>query len=181
LYVKKEMSNLNLVLSNIKYKNEYLEFIEKCYKDIIETCFDSLIPLSNTETVENDIKKLNDMHVGKGLPDNWVPASTYWLMKNNNRIIGTINIRHKLNENLEFRGGHISYYIRPFERNRGYGTKMLSLALEHCRNLGIERVLITCNKDNMPSAKIIRNNGGIFYSEGVDDMQIIHRYWIKMS
>lgn len=172
------MNHLNLVLADTKYKDEYLEFIAECREDIIKTRFDSIIPLSSPETIETDIKKLDDMHAGKNLPDNWVPGSTYWLIENNNRMIGTINIRHELNENLKFRGGHISYYIRPSERNKGYGTKMLSLALDLCRKREMKKVLITCRKDNIPSARIITNNGGLLFSESIDGVEIIQRYWI---
>lgn len=103
------MSSLNLVSADTKYKEEYLEFIKECRDDIKETGFDYVIPLSSEETVEADIKRLNDYRAGKNLPEGWVPASTYWLMENN-RIIGTISIRHRLNVNLKFRGGR-AYFI----------------------------------------------------------------------
>ncbi|SHJ44603.1 GNAT family N-acetyltransferase [Thermoclostridium caenicola] len=174
------MSSLELVLANIALKEAYLAFIAECRDDIIATNFDAMIPLSDTHTVEADIEKLTDFHLGKGLPDNWVPGSTYWLIEDKNRIIGTVNIRHWLNEALMFRGGHISYYIRPSERGKGYGTRMLTLALERCREMGLEKVLITCKKDNSPSAKIIQKHGGVLASEGVDGPDIIQRYWIQL-
>ena len=174
------MSGLNLVLADIKYKNEYLKFISECRDDIKKTGFDSVIPLSSEATVEADIKRLNDYHAGKNLPQGWVPASTYWLLESNSRIIGTVIIRHRLNKSLEHRGGHISYYIRPSERGKVYGAKMLSLALDRCRDLGIEKVLITCKKDNLPSRKVIEKNGGVLFSEGIDGFDTIQRYWIYL-
>jgi len=174
------MSSLELVLANIALKEAYLAFIAECRDDIIATNFDAVIPLSDTHTVEADIEKLTDFHLGKGLPDNWVPGSTYWLIEDKNRIIGTVNIRHWLNEALMFRGGHISYYIRPSERGKGYGTRMLTLTLKRCREMGLEKVLITCKKDNSPSAKIIQKHGGVLASEGVDGPDIIQRYWIQL-
>lgn len=174
------MSNLRLVLSDVKYKNEYLDFTSECLEDLKETFFDSVIPISDEETFENDINKLINMRIGKDLPDNWVPQSTYWLLENGGRIIGVVIIRHKLNERLRFRGGHIAYYIRPSERNKGYGNQILSLALERCRDLNLQRVLLTCRKDNIPSSRIIKNNGGQFDSEDIDNTQIIQRYWIEL-
>lgn len=168
------MSELKLVLSDIKYKKQYLEMISECIDDIKNTGFESIIPVSNDETFESDINKLIDMHMGKELPNNWVPASTFWLI-NSNKIIGVIIIRHYLNEQLRFRGGHIAYYVRPTERNKGYATKMLSLSFEYCKHFGIQRILITCKKDNLYSAKTIQNNGGILYSEDVDNGQAIQR------
>lgn len=169
---------LSLVLADTKYKDEYLEFIEECKEDIAATGFDTVIPLSNAETVEADIRKLDDFRIGRGLPENWVPGSTYWLLDDSRRIIGIISIRHRLNKALEFRGGNISYYVRPSERGKGYGTQMLSLALDCCREFGMDKVLITCSKENTPSARVIKNNGGLLFSEDVDGMQIIQRYWI---
>jgi predicted acetyltransferase len=175
------MDCLKLVLSDLKYKNQYLEMIEECHDDIINTGFECLIPTSNSQTLESDIDKLIKIHMGKGLPCNWVPASTFWLMHDNCcKIIGVITIRHYLNEQLKFRGGHIAYYVRPSERNRGYATKMLALALEQCKQLCIQKVLITCKKDNTYSAKTIENNGGIFTSEDIDNGQLIQRYWIDL-
>lgn len=174
------MDCLDLVLASIEFKDAYLAFIAECRDDIIATSFDIVIPLSAPETVEADIEELTNFRLGKGLPDNWVPASTYWLIEDNRRIIGTVNIRHRLNEALAFRGGHISYYVRPSERGKGYGTQLLSLALERCREMGMEKVLITCKKDNIPSAKIIKKHGGVLTSEGVDGPEIIQRYWIQL-
>lgn len=174
------MSNLRLVFSDVKYKNEYLDFISECREDLKETFFDSVIPISDEETFENDINKLINMRIGKDLPDTWVPQSTYWLLENGGRIIGVVIIRHKLNERLRFRGGHIAYYIRPSERNKGYGNQILSLALERCRDLNLQRVLLTCRKDNIPSSRIIKNNGGQFDSEDIDNTQVIQRYWIEL-
>jgi len=115
------------------------------------------------------------------LPDNWVPASVFWLVDESDyKIIGVIIIRHHLSEYLKFRGGHIAYYVRPSERKKGNATKMLSIALEYCRQLSIDRVLITCSKDNFYSAKTIQNNSGIFHSEDIENGQVFQRYWIDL-
>ncbi len=175
------MDDVRLVLANIKYRAEYLDFIEECRKDIIETGFDCVIPVSDENTFEADINRLTDRHKGRELPENWVPASTYWLIKDNSKIMGVIIIRHRLNDQLRFRGGHIAYYIRPSERKKSYATRMLSMALEQCRELGLKQVLITCKKENEYSAKTIKNNGGELFSEGHDNGQIIQRYWIQLG
>ena len=62
-------------------------------------------------------------------------------------------------------GGHIGDGIRPSERRKGYATAMIGLALEECRKLGINKVLMTCDKTNIGSAKSIMNNGGVLESE----------------
>lgn len=62
-----------------------------------------------------------------------------------------------------------------------YATQMLRLALEIVKSMGIERVLVTCDKDNMGSAKTIIKNGGILESEDIYDGVLIQRYWIDLS
>lgn len=58
--------------------------------------------------------------------------------------------------------------------------------LEICRKEGMESVLITCDKNNIASAKTIMANGGILENE-VDDNNIIsksgilQRYWISLK
>jgi len=109
-----------------------------------------------------------------------VPATQYFGVYNN-RIIGTINIRHYLNDSLLLHGGHIGYGVRPSERRKGYATKMLALALDECRKLGIDRVLITCDKNNIGSARTIQKSGGILENEIMqDDGGILQRYWIDI-
>ncbi len=111
-----------------------------------------------------------------------VPSDTFFLVNEYNKILGAISIRHYLNEQLLKTGGHIGYGIRPTERRKGYATVMLRMALEKCREMNITRVLITCDKDNIASAKTIIANGGIFENElSEDDETIVQRYWIEIK
>lgn len=66
-------------------------------------------------------------------------------------------------------------------RRKGYATKMIGLALEECRKLGITRVLLVCDKDNIGSAKSIVNNGGILENEVTQDGTVEQRYWIDLD
>lgn len=94
-----------------------------------------------------------------------IPTSSYLLIKEN-RIIGHIFIHHYIDlDVLRDYEGHIGYGIRPSKRNNGYGTKMLSLALEKCRDLSLEEVLISCDKENIPSSKVIEKNNGKLLEE----------------
>jgi len=111
---------------------------------------------------------------GSGL----VKASTYFLVDDAGKIFGDVNIRYKLNKTLLRRGGHIGYGIRPSERQKGYATKMLEMALPIAKELGIERALITCDKNNIGSAKTIINNGGVLESEVYEPDRVTQRYWV---
>lgn len=113
-------------------------------------------------------------------PSHLVPAHTFFLVLDNKRIIGAINIRHSLNDYLFNFGGHIGYGIRKSERKKGYATLMLSMALPIAKEIGINKILITCNKNNAGSAKTIIKNGGVLENEVKDDGEITQRYWIEV-
>ncbi|NOW05617.1 putative acetyltransferase [Clostridium beijerinckii] len=95
-------------------------------------------------------------------------------------LIGMIDIRHRLNDYLLNFGGHIGYSVRKSERRQGYATEMLGLALKECVKLGIKKVLITCNKNNIGSAKTIVNNNGILENEVDEGNRITQRYWVYL-
>lgn len=110
-----------------------------------------------------------------------VPATTLFCLDvDRDLFVGAVNIRHFLNEALLLNGGHIGDGIRPSERRKGYATKMIGLALEVCKSLGIKKVLMVCDKDNIGSAKSIVNNGGILENEIVVDGITEQRYWIDI-
>ena len=112
-----------------------------------------------------------------------VPDSVFFLYDDErDRFLGAVNIRHYLNDGLLQSGGHIGDGIRPSERGKGYGTLIVRLALEECKKLGIYRVLMTCDKDNIASAKTIVKNGGVLEDEFVnEDGETEQRYWITLK
>lgn len=119
--------------------------------------------------------------VGGDLPSGKVQATTYWLV-DGETLVGHTNIRHELNEALLQKNGNIGYHIAPDQRRKGYGSKILSLALDKCREFGLEKALVTCDEDNVGSAKVIEKNGGVLENtiqiEG-DDFRT-KRYWITL-
>ena len=111
-----------------------------------------------------------------------VPNSVFFLLdEDRNILLGAVNIRHTLNDYLLQYGGHIGDGIRPTERRKGYATELVRLALIECRKIGIDRVLMVCEKSNVASAKSIVKNGGILENEITDDHGTINqRYWIHI-
>lgn len=110
-----------------------------------------------------------------------VPSTTYLAVDPDSRdLIGMIDIRHRLNNHLLTVGGHIGYSVRKSRRGCGYAAEMLRLALRFCRELGIGRALVTCDKDNLASAKTILKNGGVLEDERISDGQLVQRYWIEV-
>jgi predicted acetyltransferase len=110
-----------------------------------------------------------------------VPFSLRWLVLGD-EFIGEVSIRHRLNDWLRQEGGHIGYGIRPSRQRRGYGRLILALALEECRRLGLERVLVTALAANLGSVRIIEANGGRLEDE-IDAPSgdgRLRRYWITV-
>lgn len=175
------MDDVVLHLANQDDKQPYLRFVDECGEDIKQSGFDYALPISTNETFEADMRKIDDSRLGIGLPDGYVPESVYWLYQpGSDRILGAIMIRHSLTDALAFRGGHIAYYIHPAERRKGYATLMLAEGLVISRKFGIAKVLITCAKENVASAKTACNNAGILDSEGIDNGEVFQRYWITL-
>lgn len=100
--------------------------------------------------------------------------------KSDNKMVGTINVRHPYEGYVQVHG-HIGYGVRPSERGKGYAAQMLKLALEYSKKIGLDKVLITCDKSNLASARTIIKCGGIFESETMqDDGEPLQRYWIRL-
>jgi predicted acetyltransferase len=111
-----------------------------------------------------------------------VPFSLHWLSEGDT-FIGEASLRHELNDHLRREGGHIGYGIRPSCQGRGYGRRILALALSECRRLGLGRVLVTCLESNPASARIIEANGGVL-ENAIDDPAgrgRVRRYWIEVA
>lgn len=128
------------------------------------------------------LKYCQDLEIGKKLPEGFVSSTTFWLVRNMSRVIGISHLRHHLSPGLKIEGGHIGYSIRPSERKKGYGTKQLNLVLQACRQFEMEKVMITCDFDNIGSIQIIENNGGIRTGEAISprsNKKVFH-YWITL-
>jgi predicted acetyltransferase len=109
-------------------------------------------------------------------PDGHVPATTLWWV-DDEVYLGRLTIRHRLTPHLMNVGGHIGYDVRPSARQRGHATAMLAAALPVARGLGIDRVLVTCDDDNIASRKVIEANGGVLEDQRGDKL----RYWVPTS
>lgn len=114
--------------------------------------------------------------------DGKVPDTTLFCLDDDRNIfVGAVNIRHYLTKEMLVNGGHIGDGIRPSERRKGYATAMIGLALQEAKKLGINRVLMCCDKENIGSAKSIIKNGGILENEVVVNGITEQRYWIDIA
>ena len=168
---------LKLVKASLEYQAQITEMMDEW-----SSSNEKIIPYAirkldyhNFEYYCNNLEVKDDT---QGL----VPDSTFFCLdEERNIIVGAVNIRHYLNESLLLNGGHIGDGVRPSERRKGIATKMISLALEECKKLGITDVLMVCDKNNIGSAKSIINNGGILENEILVNGVIEQRYWIKLT
>lgn len=126
------------------------------------------------------LARLDNCARGSDIPAGFVAHSTWWLMRDRTSVVGVANIRHALNDGLRREGGHIGYGIRPSARRQGLGIAILRQSLVRALELGVPRVLVTCAKANVASAKSIMRNGGILESEEFMPArdEIVQRYWI---
>ena len=111
-----------------------------------------------------------------------VPTTDFWLI-DGDEVVGRLSLRHELNDFLLKVAGHIGYVIRPSRRCRGYGKEILHLGLEQARLIGLKRVLVTCDENNIGSKKVIESNGGKFENAVVVNGSPIMklRYWIDVE
>ena len=127
------------------------------------------------------LEVLAERERGEHLPANHV-ASTFLFAFAGSSIVGRVSIRHALTSYLERVGGHIGYVVVPQYRRQGYATAILRQSLQIARQpLGLTRVLVTCDDDNVGSIKVIEKNGGVLESTVThpDGDTPKRRYWIS--
>lgn len=133
----------------------------------------------NSGSMEEFVSKVHrnyEISRGIDLPEEYVPQTIYWLYENGIPV-GYGKLRHRLNQSLLELGGHIGYVIRPSERGKGYGKRMLEGLVKKAYEHHINKVLLTCDESNLPSRRIIEWNQGELSS--IADGKC--KYWIDTS
>ena len=145
------MDRLYYEVPTIKRKEDAIEYVKEHYK------YDS--PINGTgglnryvDDYEGWLKKIEE-DLTCPVTEDKVPAKTLFLVReSDNKIVGMINIRLKLNKLLEETGiGHIGYGIRPEERRKGYNKINLYLGLLELQKVGVKTVILSAYKDNPAS------------------------------
>lgn len=112
------------------------------------------------------------------------PLRTFLLIReSDNKIVGSINIRWNLNEKMLQFGGHIGYGIRPTERRKGYNKINLYLGILEARRLGLEKVMLDCDVNNLGSDRTLKALGGKLERTEVDpsDGVLTNVYWFDVE
>ena len=154
----------------------------QAHEELAQDGFEFLLGLEQEETWPAYCGRLECQRLGVGVPEGWVPA-TFLVAEAEGQIVGRVSIRHALSAYLADVGGHIGYGVRPGFRRRGYATAILGQSLAVASSIGLERVLVTCDDDNVGSATFIENCGGVLESvvAGRDGSVPLRRYWVEIG
>ena len=172
---------MNLVLRQLTLDDESVFFEGlQLFSDMERSWYashykDGMSFLDLFQILENERKGIN-------LKEGRVPATMMYGFLDG-KIVGRLQIRHYLNDYLAAAGGHIGYAVASKFRRQGIAGEMLRQSLPYCRDiLKLEKVLVTCDEDNVGSMKTIERNGGEFENRYVsnDGTEMKRRYWIKL-
>ena len=180
------MERFYLEEPSLERKDEIIEYLDEFVKynsNINGT--GSLDKIYDGYTFEEALERcLNMKNEEYAKSINRVPGKTFLLIrKNDNKIVGTINIRWNLSEKMLEFGGHIGYGIRPTERRKGYNKIQLYLVLLEAQKLNLDKVMLDCSVHNLGSDKTIKALGGILERCELDesDNTMTNVYWINVD
>lgn len=141
--------------------------------------FDFLLGWDDRASWPDLVQRTHRWRLGQDLPPGWVP-STFLVAAVDGQIVGRTSIRHELNDFLLAEGGHVGYAVLPAYRRRGYATEILRQSLVIARSQGVDRVLVTCDEDNVASVRVIERCGGVLenVTKAPDGGPGTKRYWI---
>ncbi|MFP8880585.1 MAG: GNAT family N-acetyltransferase [Myxococcota bacterium] len=171
-----QVGEFRLVRPSIDFRNSFTEMALE-----LESEGDARYSLALSD-FEAYLANSQKWATGANLPPDRVRMDEWWLV-DAARVLGGCRLRHRLNPALELDGGHVGYDIRPSERRRGYGHRILDLVLEKAASAGLDRVLITCETTNRASARIIESAGGSPTRNAISPNtgNEMHRFWVSLS
>lgn len=175
------MKDFILIRPTSEYASQIIEYRQE-FLDAGDS-MDGMGPLRRFENPEEYIKICAEYEDTTTVPSHLVPATQFFFIrKSDNKLVGMIQIRHRFNDYLEKYAGHIGYSVRPSERRKGYAKEMLRMTLPFYREIGIDKVMITCIDGNIGSEKTILANGGVYeYTiHEPNENKDLKRFWITL-
>ena len=183
--MEKEIEKFYLENPSMERKNDVIEYMNEHvkYNSAINGTgsFDYVLEGETYEECMDRYYKIQDNEYAKSIDR--CPGKTYFLIrKNDNKLIGMINIRHHLSPKMLVHGGHIGYGIRPTERRKGYNKINLYLGLlKALEEFNLDKVMLDCDVKNLGSDKTIQALGGVLERTDIDDYDgaLTNVYWIN--
>ncbi|MGX7125823.1 GNAT family N-acetyltransferase [Enterococcus viikkiensis] len=176
------MNKLTLVLPTKEHEKQLLDYVQE-HREIGEEHLHGASLLEESPNYDDWLERIAAASDPTIINPDWVTATTFLAVRTEDqKIVGIINIRHFLNDFLRNYGGHIGYGVRPSERQKGYAGEMLRRGLLFCNSIGLEKVMITCTKNNIASRKTILSAGGVLEREFLHtDGEWVQVYWIELG
>ena len=177
------MSDITLKKPAIEYANDIMQFRQEIIDANDPDAFAGCGNFDECKTAQEWIDWINVRENPETCPQGRVSSNIFIAVREiDNRIVGVIDLRHHLgNPVLREWGGHFGYIVRPSERRKGYAKEMVRQNLIKCKELGLHKVMITCNRNNIASERTILANGGVFEKEVLVDGDYTKRFWVTIT
>ena len=174
------MSDIILKRPTIEYADDIMQLRQEIIDANDPDAFAGCGNLEECKTAQEWIDRITVMENPETCPEGRVSSNMFIAVRvSDNKIVGVIDVRHHLgNPVLKAWGGHFGYIVRPGERGKGYAKEMVRQNLINCKELGLHKVMITCNRNNIASERTILANGGVFEKEVLVDGEYTKRFWI---
>ena len=174
------MEKIELLKPTMDFADDIMKFRQELLD--INCKFAGCGNLKKCLTADEWLKGIEILENKQTCPVDRVSSNSYIAVrKSDKKIVGIIDFRHHIDHPiLSVWGGHIGFTVRPDERRKGYAKEMLRLNLINCKNHGLDKVLITCDFDNIPSEKTITANGGKFEKVVDVDGRKMKRFWVHL-
>ncbi|MDH5673051.1 MAG: GNAT family N-acetyltransferase [Myxococcales bacterium] len=126
------------------------------------------------------VRQVANWKRGRDMPTPFVP-NTFLVGVVGAKIVGRLSLRHELNDALRQDGGHVGYGVVASERGKGYARRLLELSLPLARAVGLPRIMLSCDDDNLPSSRTIEACGGVLQDRVSSGRGVLkRRYWIEL-
>lgn len=150
-----DSEELRLVRPDVAYERSFREMLAELGPDAART--PETIPFTSFASLVNRLRSLSTH------PFDRVRRDVLWLVRGD-EFLGRITVIHELTDALRDQGGNIAYFIRPSARGKGYAKRILLMALDHARGLGLTELLVTVLSDNPASERVIQAAGATLQS-----------------
>lgn len=154
--------------------NEFILFNSDLIPDVLELSCESI------EDYENILSELNHRLNGNHEDSDWYKDGHYYLVYDNNKLIGLGCIRNNLTQKGFDIWGNIAYGVRPSERKKGYATKILKELIKISKELGIECIIVCHYEENEITPKILKKVKAKYLNEIVSPYsnKLVKRYQV---